>query len=58
MKDKQDQFERGSLMGTSVSFSTRSKLISNRFSVGMPIAAPGRLAADDYVIYYQLNVAV
>ncbi len=56
VKDKQDELERGSLMGGSLALRTQAKHFSGSLSVGFPIAAPSRLNADDYVVYYRLNV--
>ncbi|SHO57668.1 ShlB/FhaC/HecB family hemolysin secretion/activation protein [Vibrio quintilis] len=57
VKDKRDRFERGSLLGTSLALQTRSEHLSSRLSVGTPLASPGRLDADDYVLYYQMSMA-
>ncbi|WP_374144836.1 ShlB/FhaC/HecB family hemolysin secretion/activation protein [Vibrio sp. NTOU-M3] len=57
-KDKVDAFEEGSLTGTSLSIKTRSENISSSLSVGFPIDAPERLNADDYVLYYRLDLAI
>ncbi len=57
VKDKQDKLERGSLMGGSFALRTQAKYFSGSLSAGFPIEAPGRLNADDYVVYYRLNVS-
>ncbi len=55
-KDKQDKLERGSLMGGSLALRTQAAYFSSSLSAGFPIEAPQRLNADDYVIYYRLNM--
>lgn len=54
--DSNDALERGSLIGTSFGISTSSRHTSTDFTIGFPIAAPSRLNADDYIIYYRLNL--
>jgi len=57
-KDKFDEFEKGSLMGASVSLMTRATHYASSFAVGIPIQNPRRLHADDYVIYCRLNLTL
>lgn len=56
VQDSQDQYEGGSLLGTSWSLKTQAKYGSSSLSVGLPIEAPSRLNADDYVVNYRINV--
>lgn len=55
-KDSADQFERGSLLGTSLTLANRHVYYSSSFSLGFPLEAPSHLKADEYVLYYRLNV--
>lgn len=58
VKDDKDTLEKGSLLGSSLSINTRNSKFSSQLSIGVPLEAPSRLKADDYVIYYQLNLAI
>lgn len=58
VKDRKDALENGSLLGTSLGINTRNSKFSSQLSIGVPLEAPSRLKADDYVIYYQLNLAI
>ena len=53
--DKQDQFERGSLLGGSWSLKTQAMYGSSSLTVGFPIEGPSQLNADDYVVNYRIN---
>lgn len=55
-KDNQDQYEGGSLLGTSWSLNSQAKYASSSLAIGLPIEAPSRLNADDYVVHYRINV--
>lgn len=58
VKDSKDRLERGSLLGSNLGLKTRSAHFSSDLSIGVPLQSPSRLNVDDYVIYYQLNVAL
>ncbi|KJY81445.1 hemolysin activator protein [Vibrio galatheae] len=55
-KDVADQYERGSLMGSSLSIKTSQNYMSTALGLGVPIAAPSRLQNDDYVVYYRIDI--
>jgi len=57
-KDGDDLYERGTLTGASLALRTQNQYGSSSFTVGFPLSLPSRLNADDYVIYYQLNVQI
>ncbi|MGF1719549.1 ShlB/FhaC/HecB family hemolysin secretion/activation protein [Vibrio kyushuensis] len=57
-KDGDDLYERGTLTGTSLAVRTQHQYGSSSVTVGLPLSSPSRLNADDYVIYYQLNVKI
>jgi hemolysin activation/secretion protein len=58
VKDQNDALEGGSLMGSSLSLNTRSRDVASHLSIGVPITSPGNLSADNYVVYYRLNIAI
>ncbi|WP_172380754.1 ShlB/FhaC/HecB family hemolysin secretion/activation protein [Vibrio sp. Vb339] len=58
VEDSQDAYERGSLLGSSVSLKTQAKYASSSLTFGCPIEAPSRLSADDYVVYYRVDVSI
>ncbi|MFW7523639.1 ShlB/FhaC/HecB family hemolysin secretion/activation protein [Vibrio ostreicida] len=57
-KDPVDESERGSLAGASFGIKTRSKHASSSLSLGLPLAFPSQLKADDYVVYYRLELSI
>lgn len=58
VEDSQDAYERGSLFGSSVSLKTQAKYASSSLTFGFPIEAPSRLSADDYVVYYRVDISI
>ncbi|GEK16004.1 hypothetical protein AFI02nite_40400 [Aliivibrio fischeri] len=58
VKDSQDAYERGSLLGSSLSLNTQAKYVSSSLTIGLPIEAPSRLNADDYVVYYRVDISI
>ncbi|MCF7360841.1 ShlB/FhaC/HecB family hemolysin secretion/activation protein [Vibrio sp. A1-b2] len=57
-KDSSDEYERGSMMGSSLGLFTQSQYASSSLSIGVPLAAPSRINHDDYVIYYRITVKI
>lgn len=56
VEDNRDQYEGGSLLGTSWSLNSQTKYASSSLAIGLPIEAPSQLNADDYVVHYRVNV--
>ncbi|OAJ93538.1 ShlB/FhaC/HecB family hemolysin secretion/activation protein [Vibrio bivalvicida] len=57
-EDSADQYEGGSLMGSSFALRTSQKHASSSFTLGLPIAAPSRLKKDDFVVYYRIDLKI
>ncbi|NOI81670.1 ShlB/FhaC/HecB family hemolysin secretion/activation protein [Vibrio tubiashii] len=57
-EDSEDQYEGGSLMGSSFALRTSQKHASSSFTLGLPIAAPSRLKKDDFVVYYRIDLKI
>ena len=57
-EDLEDQYEGGSLMGSSFALRTSQKHASSSFTLGLPIAAPSRLKKDDFVVYYRIDLKI
>jgi len=55
-EDNRDQYEGGSLLGTSWSLNSQAKYASSSLAIGLPIEAPSRSNVDDYVVHYRVNV--
>ncbi|NOH23553.1 ShlB/FhaC/HecB family hemolysin secretion/activation protein [Vibrio europaeus] len=58
VEDSEDQYEGGSLMGSSFTLRTSQKHASSTFTLGLPIAAPSRLKKDDFVVYYRIDLKI
>ncbi|KUI99914.1 ShlB/FhaC/HecB family hemolysin secretion/activation protein [Vibrio sp. MEBiC08052] len=58
VRDKNDELERGSLMGSSLGIQTRSRRVSSSLAIGVPLDSPGALDADHYIVNYRLNIAI
>lgn len=58
VEDSKDAFERGSLLGSSVSLKTQAQYASSSLTFGFPIEAPSRLHVDDYVVYYRVDISI
>lgn len=57
-KDSSDQFERGSLLGSSIALNAQHAQFSTALTLALPIESPSRLKADDYVVYYRLSITI
>ncbi|EOW2078304.1 MULTISPECIES: ShlB/FhaC/HecB family hemolysin secretion/activation protein [Vibrio] len=58
VEDSKDTYEKGSLLGSSVSLQTQAKYVSSSLTFGFPIEVPSRLSADDYVVYYRVDFSI
>lgn len=56
--DEQDELERGSLLGSSLTIRMAHRYYSSSVSIGVPIQHPNQLSADDYVVNYQIRFAI
>ncbi|MDA0147407.1 ShlB/FhaC/HecB family hemolysin secretion/activation protein [Vibrio sp. LaRot3] len=57
VKDKHDQYEQGSLIGSALAIKTRNKYVSTQLSIGAPIDHPDRLNPDDYSLNYTIDIS-
>ncbi len=57
-KDSQDNFEGGSLLGSSMAIKTQGRHVSTALTLALPMASPSWLTHDHYVLYYQVNLSL
>lgn len=56
--DKYDRFERGHLTGAGLSVSSQANHYTSSITLGVPLETPEWLDADDYSLYYRINVSI